>query len=81
MFRKLIKTYYKLLDEKLENGTLVVILIAVLIVWASLVTKDANALLYVKTNVLETNKKIVPSSNTVIIWWVQYRILLEEYRN
>lgn len=80
MFKKIVKTYYKLLDEKLENWTMVVLIIAGLIVCASLITKDTNALLYVKTNILETNKKIVSTNDIIMINWLEYRISLEEIK-
>jgi hypothetical protein len=32
MFEKVVKNYYKLFDEKLENSTLVVLIIALIIV-------------------------------------------------
>ena len=42
MLKNLIRNYYKLLDEKLENWTVVVVLIAFLIISVSLLTKDTN---------------------------------------
>ena len=76
MIKKLIKTYYKLLDEKLENWTMVVLLIAVLIISASLLTKDANANLLVKTNIIEHNNY----QNSIIeIDWVKYKIIIKKY--
>lgn len=65
MLKKLVKTYYKLLDEKLENWTVVVIVIALLIVSVSLLINDTNAGLYTKNNILEVN-------------WIKYQIILED---
>lgn len=65
MLNKLVKTYYKLLDEKLENWTVVVIVIALLIVSVSLLINDTNAGLYTKNNILEVN-------------WIKYQIILED---
>lgn len=78
MVKKFIKSYYKLLDEKLENWTLVVILIALLIVSAAIITKeDTNAWVLVKSSLLEA-KKINPD-NIIEINWIKYQIVLEEY--
>jgi len=76
MLKKIIKTYYKLLDEKLENWTMVVLLIAVLIISASLFTKDTNANLLVKTNIIEHNNY---QNNIIEINWVKYKIIIEKY--
>ncbi len=76
MIKKIIKTYYKLLDEKLENWTMVVLLIAFLIISASLLTKETNANLLVKTSVIESN---IIQDNTIMINWIKYKILLEKY--
>jgi hypothetical protein len=75
MLKKIIKTYYKLLDEKLENWTMVVLLIAILIISASLLTKDANAWLLAKNNIIESN---ITANNIIEINWVKYRIIIEK---
>ncbi len=77
MLKKLIKTYYNLLDEKLENWTMVVLLIAILIVSAWILTKDANANLLVKTNIIESN---ITTQNIIIINWIKYNLILEEIK-
>jgi len=79
MIKKLIKTYYKLLDEKLENWTVVVLLIVVLIISASILTKDVNASLLVKNNLIESNKNI--NNYTIInIDWKKYKVILNEIK-
>ena len=78
MLRKLVKTYYELLDEKLENWTLVVLLIAILIISASLITNDANASLMIKNNVLETNVVYQNQSSIIKIDGVEYKIIFEK---
>ena len=77
MIKKIIKTYYKLLDEKLENWTMVVLLIAILIISASLLTKDTNANYLVKTNVIESN---ISNKNIITINWVKYKLILKEIK-
>lgn len=82
MLKEFIKNYYKLLDEKLENWTMVVLIIAILIVSASLITKDTNAWLYTKNNVLEinNNKNIITDNYSIIeIDWIKYKIILEKF--
>jgi hypothetical protein len=80
MLKKIIKTYYRLLDEKLENWTIVVLIIATLIISASLITDDTNANLLVKSNVLENSKQNQNFYNIIEIDWTQYKIILEEYK-
>ena len=80
MLKKIIKTYYKLLDEKLENWTMVVLLIAILIVSASLLTKDTNANLLVKNNVFESNITKINQFSIININWKQYKLILEKIK-
>ncbi|MDP2090803.1 MAG: hypothetical protein Q8K30_04365 [Candidatus Gracilibacteria bacterium] len=40
MVKRLISSYFELLDEKLENGTLIVLLIAILVVLVSILIND-----------------------------------------
>ena len=81
MLKKIIKSYYKLLDEKLENWTIIVLLIATLIVSASFITKDTNATLYTKSNILEieNSKKEKNEINLVEVNGIMYKIILEKY--
>lgn len=82
MLKKLLDTYYKLLDEKLENWTIVVILIAILIVSVSLIINNTNAKLYAKNNILEINRNTTHSN--IYKWsflelnWIKYKISLQE---
>lgn len=63
MLRNFIKNYYKLFDEKLQNGTIIVLIIAFLISSIWNVTNAWNkSELYVKANILETR-----TTNEVII--------------
>ena len=83
MLKKLVKTYYKLLDEKLENGTVVVLIIALLIVWVSIAIQDASAWRYSKASIFETNLNMSYQSNIyqnsiLEINGIRYKIHLEE---
>ncbi|MCD5385169.1 hypothetical protein LRZ95_00710 [Candidatus Gracilibacteria bacterium] len=78
MIKKIIKTYYKLLDEKLENGTMIVLLIAILIISASILTKNTNTHYLVKTSILENN---ITNKNIVTINGVKYKLILEKIKN
>ena len=66
MLKNFIKNYYKLLDEKLENGTIVVIIIAWLIVLVSLFINYNN-------NNFRLNAAIV-ESNIIEINWIKYKV-------
>ncbi len=56
MVKRLINSYVKLLDEKLENWTLIVLIIALLIILVSMIIND-----------LKLNGK-----NTIEIDWIKY---------
>jgi len=71
MFKKIIKTYYNILDNKLENWTLVVVFIAILIVLISLLIRNWDSNL----NVLNINKNNILTSNIIEIDWKQYELI------
>lgn len=76
MFEKIVKNYYKLFDEKLENGTLVVLIIALIIVLSGTMIKNNNISSYVKNSVLETTgSKPVPSPEIIEINGVKYQLM------
>lgn len=58
MLKRFIKNYYKLFDEKLENGTVIVLIIAFLItsVWNITNASNKETLLSAKTNLFETQR-------------------------
>lgn len=58
MLKRFIKNYYKLFDEKLENGTVIVLIIAFLItsIWNITNTSNKETLLSAKTNLFETQR-------------------------
>jgi len=65
MLKKTIYAYFKLLDEKLENWTIVILVIAILIVLVSIIINDLH---------VSTNK----SENSVInINWKNYKLINE----
>lgn len=70
MLNKIVKSYYKLLDEKLENWTLVILIIAILIVWVSLLIWKTNALSWSKVSI--NDAKI--NNNIIDIQWKKYKI-------
>lgn len=74
MFKKIIESYYKLLDEKLENGTFVVLIIAILIVLVSLLIWDTNAFYQTNNNIQNSHLQ----SSIVEIEWTKYKMILEK---
>ncbi|NVP17803.1 hypothetical protein HUU51_03730 [Candidatus Gracilibacteria bacterium] len=56
MLKKFIKNYYKLFDEKLQNGTVIVLIIAFLITSVGNITNANNksTITFAKANILET---------------------------
>ncbi|MDD3144845.1 MAG: hypothetical protein PHV23_01920 [Candidatus Gracilibacteria bacterium] len=57
MLKSFIKSYYKLLDEKIENGTIMVLIIAVLITTIGDTVNNPNntKVLSLKTSIMENN--------------------------
>lgn len=53
MLNKIIRNYYKFFDEKLESGTLVVLVIALIIVLAGTIMENDKIITYSKSNILE----------------------------
>lgn len=78
MLQKIIKTYSELLDEKLENWTLVILIIALLIVWVSIMVTNSEIKNYNKNNLLEIKQSITNKDNLIEIKWVKYKVTLEE---
>jgi len=58
MLKNFIKNYYKLFDEKLQNGTVIVLIIAFLIisVWNLTNASNNEMLLSAKANLFETQR-------------------------
>ncbi len=74
MKRGIIKMYYEFFDKKIEDSTLVVGLIGVMIFLAWFLSNTGASY---KSNILEYN---TTSSNTVVIDGKMYRVLFEELK-
>lgn len=64
MVKKIISSYFELLDEKLENWTLVVLIIAALVILVSILINDIQMK---KNNVIE--------KPTMEINWKKYQLI------
>jgi len=72
MLKRFVRSYYKLLDEKIENWTIMVLIIAVLITSVWNVTNDSSkSNLLVKANILETKT----TSEIIIINGKTYQLV------
>jgi len=70
MLENFIKNYYKLLDEKIENGTIMVLIIALLIItiWNIINSSEKSDFLGIKSNILEADN----NNQLIIINWKKY---------
>lgn len=67
--------YKNLFDKKIENSTIVVLLIALMIVLAaSIFSPNNTSLAYGKASMVETQIE----HGVVVIWWKQYKLVLEK---
>ncbi len=73
MLKRIIQNYYKLLDEKLENGTVIVLMIAFLVVaiWDVTNASTTNNNSYVKASISEYNK----SNQFIEVNWKTYKLV------
>lgn len=73
MLKRFIKNYYKLFDEKLQNGTVIVLIIAFLItsVWNITNVNNKSNLTFAKANILETKT----TSEIIIINGRTYQLI------
>ena len=73
MLKKFIKNYYKLFDEKLQNGTVIVLIIAFLItsVWNITNANNKSTITFAKANILETKT----TSEIIIINGRTYQLI------
>lgn len=74
---KILKSTTDLLDKKLKNGTVMVVIISVLITLSGFLTSSVNANL--TADVIQSNKK-TEITQYIIIDGKKYRIVLEEVR-
>lgn len=66
MVKRLISSYFELLDEKLENWTLIVLLIAILVVLVSILIND-----------LQLRKNYNTKVSTIEYNWNKYKLIEE----
>lgn len=66
MVKKIINSYFELLDEKLENWTLVVLVIAILVILVSILIND-----------LQMKQKSVIHKTTIEVNWKKYQLINE----
>lgn len=73
MLKNFIENYYKLFDEKLENWTIIVLIIAILIISVWNITNVSNKEIFVnsKTNLLENSIK----NEIIILNGKTYRLI------
>ena len=73
MINKFIKNYYKLFDEKLNNWTIIVLIIWTMIAWVWNITHSYDSgITYAKSNVIES-KAIV--KDFIEINWKTYKLI------
>jgi len=77
MLKRVFKSTEDLLDRKLKNGTVMVVIISSLITMTWLLNMTVNANL--TANVLQAKKQNIASSY-IILDWKKYKIILEEVR-
>lgn len=73
MLESFIKSYYKLLDEKIENWTIMVLIIAVLIttIWDTVNNPNNTKVLSLKTSIMENNT----NNDIIVIDWKIYKLV------
>lgn len=80
MLRKIYRNYKKIFDEKLDNSTLLIVLIAFLIILIWIFVPTKWQLAYSKNNLLEASRigKLNNNKNIIEINWKKYYINLTE---
>lgn len=66
MVKKIINSYFELLDEKLENWTLVVLVIAILVILVSILIND-----------LQMRQNNVIQKTIIEVNWKKYQLINE----
>ena len=77
MLEKILKSTEELLDKKLRNGTVMVVIISCIITMTGFLNNSVNANL--TANVLVSQKQTI-SSSYIILNWKKYKIILEEVK-
>ena len=82
MLRKIYRNYKHLLDEKLDNSTVLVVIIVVLIFLIGIFIPNNSSLAYHKSNILEVSriKSLQENKNIIEIDWKKYYIILKEVK-
>ena len=78
MFKNFLKSSTDLLDKKLSNWTVMVLIISVLVTLSGFLTNTVNANL--TANILQSQKKITQLEQYIIIGEKKYKIVLEEVK-
>jgi len=77
MLEKIFKSTGDLLDKKLKNGTVMVVIISCIITMTGFINNSVNANL--TANILVSKKQAI-SSSYIILNWKKYKIILEEVK-
>lgn len=77
MLEKIFKSTGDLLDKKLKNGTVMVVIISCIITMTGFLNNSVNANL--TANILVSKKQAI-SSSYIILNWKKYKIILEEVK-
>ena len=77
MLEKIFKSTEELLDKKLRNGTVMVVIISCIITMTGFLNNSVNANL--TANVLVSQKQTI-SSSYIVLNWKKYKIILEEVK-
>lgn len=74
MIKRFIKNYYKLFDEKLNNWSIIVLIIWTMIAWVWNITHsyDSTSITYAKSNVIESKITI---KDFIEIDWKTYKLV------
>lgn len=74
MINKFIKNYYELFDEKLNNWTIIVLIIWFIIAWVWNITHayDSNNTTYIKSSIIESQIKM---EDFIEINWRTYKLV------
>ena len=55
MLKNFVKNYYYFLDQKVKNGTLVILIISLIIILIWLLSKHEQTISHIKTSLIEAN--------------------------
>jgi len=78
MWKKFINSTTDLLDKKLKNGTVMVVIISILVTLSWFLTNPVNANL--TANVIQSQNKSIEINQYIVIAGKKYKIVLEEVK-